>query len=151
MNVLTINTVCACVFVLFYFILCSFLIFLHSLVTHGWKLKLYIFVGHKGIWVYKVGEIPSSDGHLCDEWYQRNKKLKDVRRKGFAKLPPCPCSKHNIYNGVANQWRYFRNDEDNHLECFILNLATTRRYAPFSKVCKTKTKNQPRDTTFAYC
>ncbi|PVD36007.1 hypothetical protein C0Q70_02977 [Pomacea canaliculata] len=91
--------------------------------------------GHKGIWVYKVGEIPSSDGHLCDEWYQRNKKLKDVRRKGFAKLPPCPCSKHNIYNGVANQWRYFRNDEDNHLECFILNLATTRRYAPFSKEC----------------
>ncbi|PVD36009.1 hypothetical protein C0Q70_02979, partial [Pomacea canaliculata] len=91
--------------------------------------------GHKGIWVYKVGEIPSSDGRLCDEWYLRNQKLEAVRSEGFAKLPPCPCSKDDIYNGVANQWRYFRKDEDNHLECFILNLATTRRYAPFSKEC----------------
>ncbi|XP_025078060.1 uncharacterized protein LOC112554482 isoform X2 [Pomacea canaliculata] len=102
--------------------------------------------GYKGYWVYELGKAPANYHKTCQDWFRRNKVLKDEREAGFAALPRCPCSRRGIFRAVINQWRFHRRDEQNYFECYMPNLARTGQFAPFGKECCYSTNPLKPDT-----
>ncbi|PVD36008.1 hypothetical protein C0Q70_02978 [Pomacea canaliculata] len=94
-------------------------------------------LGNKGSWIYELGRIPSDYRQVCRDWHSRNKvyEKRKERETGFANLPQCPCSRRGFFRHIVNQWRFHRSDEQNHFECYILNVARTRLFAPLGKEC----------------
>lgn len=86
--------------------------------------------------MYELGQIPSDYRQVCRDWHSRNKvyEKRKERETGFANLPKCPCSRRGFFRNIVNQWRFHRSDDENHFECYILNVARTRLFAPLGKV-----------------
>ncbi|KAK7476342.1 hypothetical protein BaRGS_00032401 [Batillaria attramentaria] len=95
----------------------------------------YVIMGRKGIWIYKVGEVPVSPEQLCQQWFSRNIILKSDRSGGFAELPKCPCSVRDAWRKTSYMWTWSRTDVAAQVKCYRLNKASSYQFYPFGKEC----------------
>ncbi|KAK7092309.1 mucin-like protein isoform X2 [Littorina saxatilis] len=95
--------------------------------------------GCPGVWVYKLGEVPSNLGRACDIWYNRNLASNQSRWAQFDNLPRCPCQeeRNNIKNGVYGKWISTgeKSKDGKLLICYRLSRSAGSHFYPRGKEC----------------
>ncbi|KAK7481053.1 hypothetical protein BaRGS_00027689, partial [Batillaria attramentaria] len=93
--------------------------------------------GRKGIWIYKVGEVPAHPDFVCIKWFFRNLIVQDLadRFEGFSLLPRCPCSGRDVWRKMRYMWTWSRTDTTRKITCYRLNRAQSRHVYPYGKEC----------------